>query len=70
MSQAAGTRRVRVKADRGFADVVLCDLFTELGVALIIRVKRGTMVCLDGSWRCRYAAVEACSSEGMTISSA
>jgi DDE family transposase len=49
--QVAGKRRVRVTADRGFADVALFDLLQDLGVAFIIRVKRRTMVYLDGLWR-------------------
>lgn len=49
--QVAGKRRVRVTADRGFADVALFDLFNALGVAFIIRVKRNTMVRMDGIWR-------------------
>ena len=49
--QAVGKRRVWVTADRGFADVALFELLKELGVAFIVRVKRRTMVCLDGIWR-------------------
>ena len=45
-----GARRVRVTADRGFADVALFTLLTELGVALVIRVKRSTTVCINGVW--------------------
>jgi hypothetical protein len=46
-----GRRRVRVTADRGFADVALFALLAELGVAFVIRVKKSTQVCLDGRWR-------------------
>jgi DDE family transposase len=46
-----GTRRVRVTADRGFADVALFRLLTELRVAFVIRVKKSTKVCLAGVWR-------------------
>jgi Transposase DDE domain len=51
VGQAAGKRRVRVTADRGFADVALFDGLKELGVAFLTRVKRNTMVCQDGIWR-------------------
>jgi Transposase DDE domain len=46
-----GRRRVCVVADRGFADVALFALLSELGVAFVIRVKRSTKVCLNGSWQ-------------------
>ena len=46
-----GRRRVRVTADRGFADVALFTLLTELGVAFVIRVKKSTKICLAGVWR-------------------
>lgn len=46
-----GPRRVRVTADRGFADVAVFTLLAELGVAFVIRVKKSTKVCLDGKWR-------------------
>jgi Transposase DDE domain len=45
-----GCRRVRVTADRGFADVALFSLLTELRVAFVIRVKRSTKVQIDGTW--------------------
>jgi hypothetical protein len=45
-----GTRRVRGTADRGFADVRLFALLTELRVALVIRVKKSTKVCIAGVW--------------------
>jgi hypothetical protein len=44
-------RRVRVTADRGFADVALFTLLTDLGVAFVIRVKKSTQLCLAGGWR-------------------
>src|SRR5262247_3367139 len=47
----AGRRRVRVTADRGFADVALFTLLTELGVAFVIRVKKSTKICIAGVWR-------------------
>jgi Transposase DDE domain len=46
-----GPRRVRVTADRGFADVALFTLLTELGVAFVIRVKKSTKICVAGVWR-------------------
>jgi Transposase DDE domain len=46
-----GRRRVRVTADRGFADVALFTLLTDLGVAFVIRVKKSTKICLAGVWR-------------------
>src|SRR5262245_10005732 len=48
---AIGRRRLIVTADRGFADVALVDVLTELGVAFIIRVKGSTKVCFQGQWR-------------------
>ncbi len=48
--QMVGRRRVRVTADRGFADVALFTLLTELGVAFVIRVKKSTKICLAGVW--------------------
>ena len=46
-----GSRRLLVTADRGFADVALVDVLTELGVEFIIRVKGSTKVCFQGQWR-------------------
>ncbi len=46
-----GCRRLILTADRGFADVALVDVLTELGVAFIIRVKGSTKVCFPGQWR-------------------
>jgi hypothetical protein len=43
-------KRVRLTADRGFADVDLFDLLDSLGVRFIIRVKGDTMVCIDDEW--------------------
>jgi Transposase DDE domain len=45
-----GPRRLRVTADRGFADVALFALLRELRVAFIIRVKKSTKICVDGTW--------------------
>jgi len=46
-----GCRRVRVTADRGFADVALFTLLTDLKVAFVIRVKKSTKICIAGVWR-------------------
>lgn len=46
-----GHRRGRVTADRGFADVALFTLLTELGVAFVIRVKKNTKICIAGVWQ-------------------
>jgi hypothetical protein len=46
-----GRRRVRVMADRGFADVALFTLLTELGVTFVIRVKKSTKICIAGVWQ-------------------
>jgi hypothetical protein len=46
-----GCRRVRVTADRGFADVALFTLLTALGAAFVIRVKKRTKICMAGVWR-------------------
>jgi hypothetical protein len=51
VQRALGPRRLRVTADRGFADVALVDVLTELGVEFIIRVKGSTKVCVQGQWR-------------------
>lgn len=45
-----GRRRVIITADRGFADVALVDVLTELGVEFIIRVKGSTKVSFQGQW--------------------
>lgn len=46
-----GRRRLRVTADRGFADVKLCDLLEMFETIYIIRVKSSTKVYLGGAWR-------------------
>jgi hypothetical protein len=46
-----GRRRGRVTADRGFADVALFTLLTDLGVAFVIRVKKSTKIRMAGVWR-------------------
>lgn len=54
VQQAIGRRRLIVTADRGFADVALVDVLTEVGVEFIIRVKGNTKVCVQGQWRHLY----------------
>jgi len=49
--QAIGRRRLIVTADRGFAEVALVDVLTEVGGEFIIRVKGTTKVCVQGQWR-------------------
>ena len=46
-----GPRRVRVTADRGFADVALVEVLTEWGAEFILRVKGSTQVDVQGRWR-------------------
>lgn len=48
-------RRLLVTADRGFADVALVEVLTELGVEFIIRVKGSTKVSFQGQWRNLHA---------------
>jgi hypothetical protein len=48
VQQTIGRRRVIVTADRGFADVGLVEVLTELGVEFIIRVKGSTKVYCQG----------------------
>jgi hypothetical protein len=56
VTQRVGKRRVIVTADRGFADVALFKLLSELGVRFIIRVKAGTNVAFEGRW-CRLSQI-------------
>ena len=53
VQRASGPRRVLVTADRGFADVALVEVLTELGVEVIIRVKGSTKIYFQGQWRPR-----------------
>ena len=46
-----GHRRLIVTADRWFADVDLAQLFEELRVTYIIRVKASTKIYLAGEWQ-------------------
>lgn len=48
MHRASGGRRLLGTADRGFADVALVDVLTELGVEFISRVKGSTKVSGQG----------------------
>jgi hypothetical protein len=50
LQKQVGGRRLRVTADRGFADVDLAQLFDELQVAYIIRVKNSTKIFWQGQW--------------------
>ena len=49
--QKVSPHRVRVTADRGFADVALFTLLTDVRVAFVIRVKKSTKICIAGVWR-------------------
>lgn len=48
---AVAPRRVRLTADRGFADTALFELLDSSGVRFVIRVKGSTKVCLRAGWR-------------------
>jgi hypothetical protein len=48
--QYVDRKRVRLTADRGFADVDLFKLLDELRVRYTIRVKCDIKVCIDGEW--------------------
>lgn len=54
VTRMAGRRRVRVTADRGFANGALFTLLTELGVAFGIRVKKSTKIGIAGVWQKLY----------------
>lgn len=49
--RVVGRRRLRVTADRWFADVNLCDLLESFEAIYIIRVKASTKVEVGGQWR-------------------
>jgi hypothetical protein len=49
--RVVGCRRLRVTADRWFADVDLCDLLEAFDTIYIIRVKSSTKVEVGGEWR-------------------
>ena len=44
-------RRLRVTADRGFADVALMDLLDSYGIFYVIRTRASTKVFVRGEWR-------------------
>lgn len=46
-----GRRRLIVTADRGFADVALCDVLDTYGVEYIIRTKANIKVFVNGEWQ-------------------
>jgi hypothetical protein len=50
LRQVVGRKRLRITADRGFADVELFKLLEELGVTFFIRVKGNVKICLWQSW--------------------
>lgn len=51
LTKRMGNRRVRVTADRGFADVDLAQLFEDSQVAYIIRLKNSTKIFFQSQWR-------------------
>lgn len=51
VQRRTGGRRLRVTADRGFADVALCDVLEAFKCAYVLRVKSRTKVYVDGAWR-------------------
>jgi hypothetical protein len=44
------SKRIRLTADRGFADVELFELLEQLGVRFVIRVKSSPKVWWQGQW--------------------
>ena len=46
-----GRRRLIVTADRGFADVELCDVLESYRVQYIIRTRASTKVLINGQWQ-------------------
>ena len=46
-----GRRRLIVTADRGFADVELCDVLDLYGVEYVLRTKSSTKVRVNGEWQ-------------------
>ena len=46
-----GRRRLIVTADRGFADVELCDVLESFSVEYVLRTKCSTKVCVNGEWQ-------------------
>ena len=50
LATASPRLRLVVSADRGFADVGLCDLLDSFKIAYILRVKCSTKVYWQGTW--------------------
>lgn len=50
LRKVVGRKRLRITADRGFADVELFELLEALDVTFFIRVKGSVKVCLWQSW--------------------
>ena len=46
-----GVRRLIVTADRGFADVELCDVLDSHGVEYVLRTKASTKVLVNSEWQ-------------------
>jgi hypothetical protein len=46
-----GRRRLIVTADRGFADVALCDVLSDFGVEYVLRAKASTKVWVNDDWQ-------------------
>lgn len=49
--QYVAPQRIRLTADRGFADVALFEWLEQLGIRFVIRVKSSTKVWWQGQWR-------------------
>jgi Transposase DDE domain len=50
MVQHVALKRIRLTADRGFADVELFELIDQWGIRFVIRVKSSTKVWWQGQW--------------------
>lgn len=50
IKQVIKSRRLILSADRGFADVDMCDLLQRVGVEFVLRVKAGTKVFMNDAW--------------------
>jgi len=51
LRQVVGPKRLRITADRGFADVELFKLLEELGITFFIRVKGSVKICRWQRWQ-------------------
>ena len=51
LRRSIGARRLIVTADRGFADVALCDVLEVYQCEYVLRVKSTTKVALNGHWQ-------------------